>query len=159
MSSAVLGRPFLGCCFPFLPESSRIQRRIVDGWTIVASSFSAEPRFLANRTSRFFSRCVRLSRFGSRLRRSGFRPSAASSSLAGPIPCPWTWRLRASKRWYKRFGSSPSNYAVICGESRHRSGLFAPRVRASKVVSEVPISIQGMLPSAKQSESRHTRRT
>ena len=48
------------------------------------------------------------------------------------------------------------DYAVIYGVSRYRSGLFAPRVWASKVVSEAPISIQGCHPP-KQSESRHTR--
>ncbi len=43
-------------CFRNFADASRIHRRIVDGWTIVASSLSADPSFLANLTKRFFSR-------------------------------------------------------------------------------------------------------
>lgn len=54
---------------------------------------------------------------------SDFRPS--SSLFAGPIPLPWTWRLRASKKC-KRFGSSPSR---LCFALRGKS----PSERAAAI--------------------------
>ncbi len=65
ISSAVLGRPTLPLRrVDFLAAASLIQRRIVPGWTMVANSFNADPRFLANRTKRLFSRWVKLIRSG-----------------------------------------------------------------------------------------------